>query len=93
MEHVPNQPVASTIPQNSLKVANITKVGKTRKRTHTGDTTDTRGIVMAHARNLFTPTLGMVPPHMAGRGRILSNMQRAFAEITCWYARNTKWRW
>ena len=48
---------------------------------------------MAHARNLFTPTLGMVPPHMAGRGRILSNMQRAFAEITCWYARNTKWRW
>ena len=35
---------------------------------------------MEQIRNPFTPTFGMVPPYLAGRDRVLSDMRRAFSE-------------
>lgn len=35
---------------------------------------------MGQIRNPFTPTFGMVPPYLAGRDRVLSDMRRAFSE-------------
>ena len=35
---------------------------------------------MPRIRNPFTPTFGMVPPFMAGRGKLLDEMSRAFED-------------
>ena len=35
---------------------------------------------MPRIRNPFTPSFGMVPPFMAGRGKLLDEMSRAFED-------------